>query len=143
MSPLGDGSAGDSGGGDRESPLIEEIRIVEGRSREIIHSEEMFPDESIGRSSVGEGEAEEVIEETSGGGVDDIGEHYVHGVFGADGSGAEHGESELHSEDEVSGEEEVGVVDGVSRVGEFPGDCVESPADEFGGGFCGGGVGST
>lgn len=103
----------------------------------------MFSDEAVGRRAEGEGEAEEVVEETSGGGVDDVREHNVHRVLGSDGAGAEHGEAELHREDEVRGEEEVSVVYRVRRVGEFAGDRFESPADEFCRGGCGGGVGAA
>jgi len=103
----------------------------------------MFSDESIRRRSKSKSETEEIIEETSGCSVDDVREHNVHRVFCTYGSGTEHGETELHRENEVSREEKVSVVDCVSRISEFPGDCVESPADVFSGGCCCGGVGST
>lgn len=93
----------------------------------------MAADEAVGRRTVGEGEAEEVVEEAAGGGVEDVGEHDVHGVFGANGAGAEHGEAELHGEDEVGGVEEVGVVDGVVDVGEAVGGGGEEAADVCGG----------
>lgn len=92
----------------------------------------MAADEGVGRSAKSEGEAEEVVGESAGGGVEDVGEHDVHGVFCADGAGAEHGKAELHGEDEVGGEEEVRVVDGVGGVVEFDGDGVEAAAEEFG-----------
>ena len=99
----------------------------------------MLTDEAIGGRAEGECKAEEVVEEAAGGGVEDIGEHDIHGVFGANGAGTEHGEAKLHGEDEISGEKEVSVVDGIIGVGELVVDVGEFIADEGSGG---GGVGA-
>ena len=41
-------------------------------------------DEGVRRGTKGEGEAEEVVREATGSGVEDVGEHDVHGVLGTD-----------------------------------------------------------
>ncbi|KAG5127205.1 hypothetical protein JHK82_028040 [Glycine max] len=94
----------------------------------------MFTDEAVGGGAESEGEAEEVVEEAAGGSVQDVGEHDVHGVLGADGAGAEHGEAELHRKNEVGGKEEVGVVDGEGRVDELAVHGGKLAADKGGGG---------
>lgn len=142
LSPLGDGAAGDAGGGDGESPLVEEVAVVKGIGWNVLETEEVAADEAVGRGTEGEGEAEEVVEEAAGGGVEDVGEHDVHGVLGADGTGAEHGEAELHREDEVGGEQEVCVVHREGRVGELVVDGGQLVADEVGGGGCVGCIGA-
>lgn len=143
LGSFGDRAAGDSRGGYGESPLVKEIAVVgRGGGRDGFEAEEVAADEAVGRGAESEGEAEEVVEEAAGGGVEDVGEHDVHGVFGADGAGAEHGEAELHGEDEVGGEEEVGSVDGVVGVYEFVGDGGELVAEVGGGGGGVGGVGA-
>ena len=53
----------------------------------------MAADEAVGEGAEGECEAEEVVREAAGGGVEDFGEHDVHGVLGSDGASAEHGEN--------------------------------------------------
>ena len=101
---LGDGAAGDSCGGDGEGPLVEEEAVVaggRGAHRVISQAEEVAADEAVGGAAEGECKAEQVVGETAGGGVEDVGEHDVHGVFGSDGAGAEHGEAELHGEDKI------------------------------------------
>ena len=142
LGSFGDWAAGDSCGGYGESPLVKEIAVVEWGGRDGFEAEEVVADEAVWRGAESEGEAEEVVEEAAGGGVEDVGEHDVHGVFGADGAGAEHGEAELHGEDEVGGEEEVGSVDGVVGVYEFVGDGGELVAEVGGGGGGVGGVGA-
>ena len=142
LSPLGDGAAGDAGGGDGEGPLVEEVAVVEVRRGDVLEAEEVAADEAVGGCAEGEGEAEEVVEEATGGRVQDVGEHDVHGVLGADGAGAEHGEAELHGEDEVCGEEEVGVVHREGGVGELVANGGELVADEVGGCEGVGGVGA-
>ena len=134
LGTFGDGTAGDTGGGNGKSPLIEEVAVVERGGREGSEREEVFANEGVGGRSEGESEAEEVVEETAGCGVEDVGEHDVHGVFGSYGTGTEHGEAELHGEDEVGREEEVGGVDGIGGVSEFGGDGGELAADVGGGG---------
>ena len=104
---LGDGARRDPGGGDGEGPLEEEEVVVEADLGKSLEAEEVLADEAVGRGPVREGEAEEVVEERAGGGVEHVGEHDVHGVLGADGARAEHGEPELHGEDEVRREEQV------------------------------------
>lgn len=94
----------------------------------------MTADEGVGGSAKSEGEAEEVVEKAAGSGVKDVGEHDVHGVFGADGAGTEHGKAELHGEDEIGGEEKVDGVDGEFGVGEVVGGGGEFVANEGGGG---------
>nr|GMD67820.1 hypothetical protein CR513_44452 [Ipomoea batatas] len=95
--------AGDAGGGYSESPLVKEVAVIKagGSVGDILQAEEVVADEAVGvaAGAEGEGEAEEVVEEATGGGVEDVGEHDVHSVLGADGAGAEHGEAELHGED--------------------------------------------
>ncbi|KAM3388167.1 hypothetical protein ACQJBY_010748 [Aegilops geniculata] len=118
LRPLGDGARGDAGGGDGEGPLEEEEAVVEAGLRHVLEAEEVLPDEAVGGRAEGEGEAEEVVEERAGGGVEHVGEHDVHGVLGPDGAGAEHGEAELHGEDEVGREEQVGGVHRRRGVGE-------------------------
>lgn len=59
----------------------------------------MAADEAVGGCSKGESEAEEIVGEATGGSVKDIGEHDVHGVFGSNRAGTEHGETKLHGED--------------------------------------------
>lgn len=113
--------------------MVKEEAVVEIRRREVLQAEEVAADKAIGGGAKGEGEAKEVVGEATGGGVKDVGKHDVHGVLGADGAGAEHGEAELHGEDEVGGEEEVGVVDGVGGVGEAVVDGVELGAEICGG----------
>ncbi|KAF7837395.1 hypothetical protein G2W53_005877 [Senna tora] len=142
LSSLRNGATGDSGGGDSKSPLIEEIAVIEAFGGNVVEVEGMTADEGVGGGTEGESEAEEVVEEAAGGGVEDVGEHDVHGVFGANGAGAEHGEAELHGEDEVGGEEEVGVVEGIGGVGEVVGDDFKLIADEVGGGASVGDVGT-
>lgn len=61
----------------------------------------MMANEAIRGCAEGEGEAKEVIRDGTGCSVEDVGEHDVHGVFGANGAGAEHGKAQLHGEDEV------------------------------------------
>ena len=97
----------------------------------------MLADKAVGGGAEGEGKAEEIVKEAAGGGVENIGQHNVHGVLGADGAGAEHREAELHRKDKVRGEEEVRCVDGIGRVLELRrhvaklrGDVVEATADE-------------
>jgi len=106
LRPLGDGARRDAGGGDGEGPLEEEEVVAEAGLREAPEAEEVAPDEAVGGRPEGEGEAEEVVEERAGGGVEDVGEHDVDGVLGLDGARAEHGE------DEVGGEEQVRRVHG-------------------------------
>ena len=126
-----------------ESPLEEEERIVVSRRRDASEAEEVLADEAVGGGAEGEGKAKEIVEEASGGGIENVGEHDVHGVLGADGAGAEHREAELHYEDEVRGEEQVRRVDGAAGVPQLRRhgvklrcDVVETAADE---GCCGGG----
>lgn len=142
LSPLRNRAAGDSGGGYGEGPLVQEITVVERGIGHLLQAEEMFPDEPVRRPAKGEGEAEEVVEEAAGGGVENVGEHDVHGVLGANRAGAEHGEAELHGEDEVGGEEQVGGVDGVGGVDEFVRDDGELAADVLCGAGGVGGVGA-
>lgn len=59
----------------------------------------MAADEAVGGCSKGESKAEEIVGEATGCSVEDIGEHDVHGVFGSNGAGAEHGKTKLHGED--------------------------------------------
>ena len=118
--------------------MVEKEAVIGGGRRELLEAEEVFSDEAVGGAAEGEGVAEEVVAEAAGRGVEDVGEHDVHGVLGADGAGAEHGEAELHGEDEVGGEEEVGGVDGEAGVEEAVVDGFELAADVLGGG---GGVG--
>lgn len=99
LSSLGDGAAGDTGGRDGESPLVEEETIVSGRFRVIPETEKVAADEAVGGCTEGESEAEEIVGESTGGSIKDVGEHDVHRVFGSNGAGAEHGEAELHGED--------------------------------------------
>lgn len=82
----------------------------------------MAADEAVGGGSKGEGEAEEVVKDSSGGGIKYVGKHDVHGVLGAYGSSAEHGEAELHGKDQVSREEKVRGINGIAGVGEGGGD---------------------
>ena len=131
LSPLSDRSTGNPSGGNRKRPLVEEETIISGGGREGTEAKVMAANEAIGRGSEGKCVAEEVVEEASSGGVEDVGEHDVHGVFGADGAGAKHGEAELHREDEVGGEEKVGVIEGVFGVGEVVGDGGKLVADEI------------
>ena len=79
----------------------------------------MLPNETVRGGAKSKGEAEHVEEDAARGGVEDVGEHDVHGVLGAYGAGAQHGESELHGEYEVSGEKKESGVDGVSCVSEL------------------------
>lgn len=51
---------------------------------DVCEAEEVFPDEAVGGGAEGEGEAEEVVEDAAGGGVEHVGEHDVHGVFRTD-----------------------------------------------------------
>lgn len=67
----------------------------------------MATDETVGRGSKGESEAEEIVEDAASGRVEDVGEHYVHGVLGPHGSRAEHREPQLHRKHEVGREEQV------------------------------------
>ncbi|GER55890.1 chaperone protein DnaJ [Striga asiatica] len=142
LGALGDGAAGDAGGGDGEGPLVEEVGVVEGGGGDVLQAEEVAADEAVGGAAEGEGEAEEVVEEAASGRVEDVGEHDVHGVLGADGSGAEHGESQLHRKDKVRREEEVSRVNGEGRVREPIGDGGELAADVAGGSHGVGGVGA-
>ncbi|CAL5031088.1 unnamed protein product [Urochloa decumbens] len=119
LGPLGDGPRRDPRGGDGEGPLVEEEVVVEPGPREVLEPEELLPDEAVGGRAEGEGEAEEVVEERARGGVQHVGQHDVHGVLGADGPRAEHGEPELHREDEVGREEKVRGVHGRRRVREL------------------------
>ena len=125
LGSLGDRATGYSSSGYSESPLVQEGAVIKGGSWEGFEAKKMVADEAVWGGPKSEGKAEEVIEDTTGGGVEDVGEHDVHGVFGSDGAGAEHGEAELHGEDEVGGEEEIGGVYGVGSVGEFVGDVGE------------------
>ena len=90
----------------------------------------MAADEAVGGATEGKSKAEEVVEEATSGGVEDVCQHDVHGVFGANGTGAEHGEAELHGEDEVSRKQEVGTVHGKGGVGESAFHSGKSVADE-------------
>ncbi|XBH78987.1 hypothetical protein VPH35_105073 [Triticum aestivum] len=111
LRPLRDGAGGYPGRGDGEGPLEEEEAVVEADLGNVTEAEEVLPDEAVGGRTEGEGEAEEVVEERAGGGVEHVGEHDVHGVLGPDGARAEHGEAELHGEHQVGGEEQVRRVD--------------------------------
>ncbi|BAS90025.1 Os04g0509500, partial [Oryza sativa Japonica Group] len=118
LRPLGDGARRDPGGGDGEGPLEEEEVVVEPGLRHVLEAEELLPDEAVGRRAEGEGEAEEVVEERPGRGVEHVGEHDVHRVLGPHRPGAEHREPELHGEHEVRREEQVRRVHRRRRVGE-------------------------
>lgn len=61
----------------------------------------MFADEAVGRCAESKSEAEEVVEETSGGGVENVGEHDVHGVLSANRTSTKHSETKLHRENEI------------------------------------------
>lgn len=100
----------------------------------------MFADEPIGGPAEGEGKAEQVVAQPASRRVENICEHYVHGVLSSDWAGAQHGEAELHGENKVRGEQEESVVDGVWGGGELVGDGCEAAAYEGGGG---GGVGGA
>ena len=134
LGPFGDGSAGDAGGGDGESPLVEEVAVVEGFGWNGLEGKEVFTDEAIGGRAKGKSEAKEVVEKATGGGIEDIGEHNIHGVLGTNRASAEHGEAKLHGKDEISREKEVSIVDRIVGVGEIVGDGGESIAYERGGG---------
>lgn len=61
--------------------------------------------------TVGKSKAKEVVEKATGGSVEDIAEHDIHAVFGADWFGAEHGEHQVGGKEEVHEVESVGGVD--------------------------------
>ena len=102
LGSLGYGAAGNTGSRYGKSPLVKKEAVVPGGPRVVFEAEEVAAYETVGGGTEGEGEAEEVVGEAAGGSVKDVGEHYVHGVLGADGAGAQHGEAELHGEDKVS-----------------------------------------
>ncbi len=77
----------------------------------------MAADEAIGGLAEGKSEAEEVVGKATGRGVEDVGEHNVHGVFGANRASTKHGKAELHGEDKIGREEKVSAVDGITSVG--------------------------
>jgi len=134
LSSLGDGAAGDSSGGDGEGPLVEEEAVVIGGNGVVSKAEEVAADEAVGRGTEGESEAEEVVGEATGGGVEDVGEHDVHGVLCSDGSCAEHGETKLHGEDQIRGEKKVGVVDCIGGVANLSGNGIQLVTEVVGGG---------
>ncbi|KAJ7979756.1 hypothetical protein O6P43_003120 [Quillaja saponaria] len=96
----------------------------------------MAADESIRWCPESKGKSEKVIKETTCCGVENISEHDVHGVFGSNRAGAEHGKAELHRKHEVSREKKVSGVNGECGVGEFVGDGGKLVADEVSGGGC-------
>lgn len=85
-------------------------------------------------SGESEVEVEEVVEEGIGGGVQDVGEYDVYGVFCVDGVSVQYGEVELYGEYEVGGEQEEGGVDGGGGGGELVDGGGEVGVDVSGGG---------
>ncbi|RDX75643.1 hypothetical protein CR513_44452, partial [Mucuna pruriens] len=94
---LRDGTARDPRDSDGEGPLVEKVTVVESWRRKLVEAEEVLPDETVGRGAESQGKSEQVEEDAAGGRVEDVGQHYVHGVLGSYGTGAEHGKAELHS----------------------------------------------
>ncbi|CAH9072029.1 unnamed protein product [Cuscuta europaea] len=88
LGPLGYGAAGYAGGGYGESPLVEKISVIHPcvGVGDTLQAEEVISDEAVGflAGSEGKGEPEKVVEEPAGGGVEDVGEHDILGVLGAD-----------------------------------------------------------
>lgn len=66
----------------------EEAVVSSGYRGEVSEAEEVSADEGVGGSAEGKGKAEEVIGEGTGSGIEDVGEHDIHGVLGTNGAGA-------------------------------------------------------
>jgi len=62
----------------------------------------VFPDETVGRGAKSKGKTEHVEEDATGGGVQDIRQHDVHGVLGTYRTSTKHGKAKLHGEYKVS-----------------------------------------
>ncbi len=69
-------------------------------------------DEAVGVRTLAEseGEADEVVGDATTSSVQNVGQHDVHGVLGAHGSGTQHCESQLHGKHQVSRVQQVGII---------------------------------
>jgi len=99
--------------------LVEKVGVVSRGRGDVFETKVVFTDETIGRRSKGKGVAKQIIEETTGCSVKDVGKHDVHSILGSHGTGTEHSEAKLHREDKVGGEEKVSVVYSESGVDKF------------------------
>jgi len=99
--------------------LVEEERVISCGSRKVSKSKVVSSNEPFGGSSKGKGVTKEIVEESSGCSVKDIGKHDVHRILGSNRTSTKHSEAELHGEDKVGREEEVGVVYGEGCIGEL------------------------
>lgn len=97
-----------------ESPLVKKEAVVVRAIGNVVKRKEVGANERVGIGTIAKGKskAEEVIRDATYNGVNNVGEHYVHGVLCPDRAGTEHGKAELHYEDEVRRKEEVNGVDG-------------------------------
>lgn len=72
LGPLGNGAASDAGDSDGKCPLVEEVAVIVGVTRDVLEGEEIGTDEGVGVPK-GEGKTEEVVGDAADNGVDHVG----------------------------------------------------------------------
>lgn len=118
MSTFSDGATSDASSSNSKGPLVQKIREINVSIGEELEGKKAVSDERVAWGAKGESETEEVVEEGASSGVEDVGEHNVHSVFGTNGACTKHCETELHGEYKVGREKKEGGVDGVGGGGE-------------------------